>query len=213
VLTVADDGAGMSEEVKQRIFEPFFTTKAVGKGTGLGLSTVYGSVHQAGGRIMLDSEPGRGTTFTILLPRVEGPLPEAGSGSRHVGGMNVSATILLVEPDAAVRRFAAKILREGGHSVMECAGPTQARRWCSDLGSTIDLVLIDTMMPELSGALLAQELCSSYPQMGVLFISGSSSPPAADQAFLDAGQRFIEKPFTPATLLAKVREALASRGP
>jgi two-component system cell cycle sensor histidine kinase/response regulator CckA len=211
VLTVTDDGLGMSEEVKQRIFEPFFTTKEVGRGTGLGLSTVYGIVHQSEGRITVDSEPGRGTTFTIMFPRLEGHPRDTGHSSPHAEGKNVRATILLVEEDAAVRRFAARTLRESGYSVMECDGPTQARRWCSELGSTIDLLLTDEVIPEVSGASLARELRDSYPHLRVLFMSDFRHPPGAEDASRDGGERSIEKPFTPAMLLARVREALAVR--
>ena len=118
---------------------------------------------------------------------------------------------LLVEDDPAVRRVAARILRERGYSVMECEGAVQARRWCSELGSTIDLLLTDVVMPDVGGAQLAAELCSSYPRMRVLYMSGFPHTGAGRDGFLDADAAFIEKPFTPATLLARVREVLGAR--
>ena len=212
-LRVRDDGVGMSDETRQRIFEPFFTTKEVGKGTGLGLSTVYGIVHQSGGQISVVSDPGHGSTFSILLPRVEAPDVEVEKKARRTGGENATATILLVEDDPAVRRVAARILRERGYSVMECDGAVQARRWCSELGSTIDLLLTDLVMPDVGGTQLAEELCSSYPGMRVLYMSGFPHAGASADGLLDGSKAFIEKPFTPATLLARVRDVLSARLP
>ncbi|HVJ16645.1 MAG TPA: response regulator [Polyangiaceae bacterium] len=209
-LRVSDTGTGMSEETRQRIFEPFFTTKEVGRGTGLGLSTVYGIVHQSGGQISVESELGRGTSFTILLPFVEASDDDRPADTRWPGDENASATILLVEDDAAVRRVTSRILRERGYNVMECEGATQARRWCSELGSTIDLLLTDMVMPEVSGTALAAELCSSYPQMRVLYMSGFPHDGAARDGFINNGKAFIEKPFKPVTLLARVREVLGA---
>ncbi len=210
-LKVSDDGIGMSEDTRQRIFEPFFTTKEVGKGTGLGLSTVYGIVHQGGGQIAVESELGSGTAFTILLPCVEAAAVEAPTGSQPLASDNATATILLVEDDPAVRRVAARILRERGYSIMECDGANQARRWCGELGSTIDLLLTDVVMPEVGGTALAEELCSSYPRMRVLYMSGFPRTSQAYEDFVAGNKPFIEKPFTPATLLAKVREVLGTR--
>jgi CheY-like chemotaxis protein len=210
-LEVSDDGAGMSEEIRQRIFEPFFTTKEVGKGTGLGLSTVYGIAHQSGAQITVGSELGRGTDFTILFPRIDDAQGEAPLGSKSLVSDSGTATILLVEDDPGVRRVAARILRERGYSLMECDGPNQARRWCGELGSTIDLLLTDVVMPEVDGVALAEELCSSYPLMRVLYMSGFPRSSAAYEDFVAGNKPFIEKPFTPDTLLDGVRKVLATR--
>ncbi len=208
VLTVADTGTGMPLETRRHIFEPFFTTKEVGKGTGLGLSTVYGIVQQIGGQIRVDSELSRGTSFEIFFPRTDGieTAPERTSQAPPSG--KGAGTILLVEDDGAVRRVALRILREAGYAVLEANGVTDARRICDEMGSSIDLLLTDVVMPEINGPKLAEELSNACPGLRVLYMSGYPGGAIAQDQVLAQTEAYVEKPFSPASLVKKVRQAL-----
>jgi PAS domain S-box-containing protein len=210
VLTVTDTGTGMSEEVKQHVFEPFFTTKEKGKGTGLGLATVYGAVRQNRGLIELDSAPGRGTTFRILLPCARrgaaNEARESGSVEPLRGG---SETILLVEDDPAVRRFAARALEEAGYHVIACADGAEALAVAERDPGPIDLVLSDVVMPGMDGPTLVRALARVCPAARVLFVSGylGHGNEAIDE-LARKGAHLLAKPFTPAALSNAVRAAL-----
>ena len=204
LLTVTDTGVGMDAETQRHIFEPFFTTKEVGKGTGLGLATVYGIVQQSAGHIRLQSEVGHGTAFKIYFPRLRGATARRAARPLVVATPSVAGTILLVEDEAAVRQIALRILRNRGYTVLEARSPSEARAQCVEHGSSIDLLLTDVVMPECSGLQLARELLQKYPRMQVVYMSGYPGGAAARDGAVEPGSQYIEKPFSPASLLEKV---------
>ncbi|MCL6430309.1 MAG: PAS domain-containing protein [Anaerolineae bacterium] len=209
MLAVSDTGCGMTDEVKAHIFEPFFTTKEPGKGTGLGLATSYGIVKQNGGHIWFYSEPGKGTTFKIYFPRMPEPPAEAEDPTDALELLGAQ-TVLLVEDDAAVRSFAARGLREAGYVVLEAAnGPQALGVAARHHRGPIDLLVTDLVMPQMSGEELARRLQATYPQLKALFISGYTENAVANLAALGRNAAFVEKPFTLATLVARVCELLA----
>jgi len=211
MLAVTDTGCGMDGETLSRIFEPFYTTKEPGQGTGLGLATVFGIVQQCGGQIYVYSEPGRGTTFKIYLPRVDAPVAAkpaaAGTGLEGARGESV----LLVEDDDQVRHLARIVLQSAGYVVLEAALPDQALDIARDQGAGIDLLLTDVVMPQMGGPVLAAKIAEIRPGLKTLFFSGYTSRTVAQSGYLDPRAAFLEKPFTPKALLSKVREVLDSR--
>jgi signal transduction histidine kinase/CHASE3 domain sensor protein len=207
VLVVSDTGAGMTREVREKLFEPFFTTKERGKGTGLGLPSVYGIVKQSGGFIWVYSEPGKGTTFKVYLPRAEDVSTDAAiapAQSRSVG----SETILLVEDDEEVRQVATRILRRNGYRVLEAGNGADALRVCENEPDPVDLIVTDIIMPEMGGTELAARIREKQPAARILFTSGYTEDAVVRQSFLHPGEAFIEKPFTPELLARKARELL-----
>jgi PAS domain S-box-containing protein len=207
-LTVADTGQGMTADIADRAFEPFFTTKPKGKGTGLGLATVYGIVSEARGKVGLYSEPGRGTTVSVLLPAAETaatttePSQPAGEVAGHGEG------ILLVEDEGAVRAAARRILTRDGYRVFETASPIDAIALCGDPARVIDLVLTDVVMPEMSGMELVSRLHLARPDLPVLYMSGYPQDVIAHQGLVTGDMLLLEKPFTRKALLGAVHEAL-----
>lgn len=208
MISVSDNGIGMTPEVKERIFEPFFTTKEKGKGTGLGLSTVYGIVKQSGGHIWVYSEPGHGTTFKIYLPRVDEPLEiyEKKSFNKEIPSGN--ETILVVEDDSAIRELISIILKMKGYGVLEASYYSDALAICEKHLDHIHLLLTDIIMPEMSGLELADRITSSCSEIKVLYMSGYTNDAIIHHGVLEKGMSFIQKPFTPEALLRKVREVL-----
>jgi two-component system, cell cycle sensor histidine kinase and response regulator CckA len=206
MLAVSDTGVGMDAETRERIFEPFFTTKEPGKGTGLGLAMVYGTVKQSGGNIWVYSEPGHGTTFKIYLPRTDAPAMAAEAGAVRSGGG--SETVLLVEDEEPVRRFARRVLESAGYVVIEAPHAEEALRIVSEWTAPIDLLLTDTVMPGMSGPRLASKLRERFPGTKILYTSGYTDAGIAQQGVLDPPAPFLQKPFTPDSLLRKLREAL-----
>jgi PAS domain S-box-containing protein len=207
-LRVLDTGVGMDAETKAHLFEPFFTTKSVGKGTGLGLATVYGIVKQSGGYIWVDSEPGRGTIFTILLPRTSGTPEPPASTDRPAPPARGTETILLVEDEEAVRTLSDRALNKLGYSVLAAPSGWDALRVAERHRGPIHLVLTDVVMPGLSGRELVRQLAAVRPGMQVLYISGYSDEAIARHGVLDPGTAFLQKPFTPDRLASKVREVI-----
>jgi CheY-like chemotaxis protein len=210
VLSVSDTGSGIPAEVQSHIFEPFFTTKGAGKGTGLGLSTVYGIVKQAGGDVRLTSEMGRGTTFTIYLPRIVDELEETERTVAAVAEAESrgNETVLLVEDEEHLRGLAVRILKAHGYTVLMAIDGADAIRQAKEYPNPIHLVLSDVVMPGMSGRLLSEQLVSARPTVKVLFMSGYTDDDVMRRGILDRRTSFLEKPFTPAQLVSKVRQVL-----
>jgi signal transduction histidine kinase/CheY-like chemotaxis protein len=207
-LVVRDTGIGMDAVTKAHIFEPFFTTKGPGKGTGLGLATVYGIVAQSGGVIGVESEPGQGAAFTIDLPHADAPpdpRTEAAGAGRSPQG---SETVLLVEDEAAVRGLARDVLQRQGYTVLEAADGDEALRLGRQHDGPIHLLVTDVVMPHMGGRELADQLTAGRREMKVLYMSGYADDAILQQGISQTGVAFLEKPFTAATLAARVREVL-----
>jgi CheY-like chemotaxis protein len=209
MLAVTDSGTGMDAGIRERIFEPFFTTKEVGKGTGLGLSTVFGIIQQNGGSVWVYSEPGKGTSFKVYLPIVEGTVEEV-RPTISPTTLRGSETILLVEDEDQVRAVARGILKRQGYRIVEARNGGEALLLCEKHPGAIDLLLSDVVMPQMSGPELAQRLAAVRPTMKILCMSGYTDDAVVRHGALEAGIAFIQKPFTPETLARKVREVLDS---
>jgi PAS domain S-box-containing protein len=209
ILEVNDAGIGMDEEVQSHLFEPFFTTKEEGKGTGLGLSTVYGIVKQSNGHISVYSEPERGTTFKIYLPRTDEDaeaIPRELSSTERERG---SETILLVEDDDAVRNLVRRILTGSDYTVLEARNGEEAIQVCRQHEGPLHLLLTDVVLPGgMSGRQIAERLELLRPEARVLYMSGYTDDAIGRHGVLDPGIAFLEKPFAPTTLVHKVRRVL-----
>ena len=218
-LVVEDTGTGMPPEVMERLFEPFFTPKELGKGTGLGLATVHGIVHQSGGHVRVESEPGKGTRFTILLPRAG----EAGEEAEALAspsprkerrpGRRGSEIVLLVEDEENIRNPAVEILESRGYQVLSAPDAAEAMAMAEKHRGPIHLLVTDVVMPGLSGSQLAMKLSPLRPEMRVLYVSGYPEDAIAHHGVLDAWQHFLQKPFAPGKFLDKVREVLDANVP
>jgi two-component system, cell cycle sensor histidine kinase and response regulator CckA len=207
-LTVTDTGTGMTEETIAHIFEPFFTTKEKGKGTGLGLSTVYGIVKQSGGYIWVSSEPGKGTSFKILLPQEKSTTSPPDTRTHAAVPVGGSSTVLVAEDEESLRELVVELLERNGYRVLSaCDGPQtlQAARACQ---GPIHLVLADVVLPGVSGPNLAKQLQAEHPGMRILYMSGYSDFNAFGGGALPPGARLLHKPFTKETLLREVADTL-----
>ena len=208
-LLVRDTGMGMDAETRARVFEPFFTTKEKGKGTGLGLATVYGIVKQSGGYIWAESEPGAGSVFQTLLPRVAQPADphvvqqviDFGSGGE---------TILLVEDEPAVRRMATEVLLSMGYRVLVAPSAADALRIGAEHDGHLDLLLTDVVMPEMTGPELARQFSVQFPGTRILYMSGYTDDAIEKHGVRGRNARVLQKPFTHETLARTVREALGT---
>ena len=211
LLSVSDNGTGMSQKTKSQIFDPFFTTKQQGKGTGLGLSMVYGIVMQSDGYIWVDSEVGQGTTFKIFLPtEVE---PDIGAESFETAMVTAtgSETVLVVEDDTMLRNLSQKILNNCGYEVFVASHGEEALELCREQGGAFHLMLTDVVMPGMSGRELAERVQPLYPKIKVLYMSGYTDDTTVRHGIVDRRINFIEKPFTPESLAVKVREVLDAK--
>ena len=210
-LIVSDNGSGMDAATQARIFEPFFTTKAPGKGTGMGLATVYGIVRQSGGSIYVYSEPGRGTSFKIYLPRVDAE-PSAEVWVPAAAPPTGAEVVLLVEDEEAVRMFGARTLSALGYTVLQAANGTEALALVAAHADPIDLLVTDVTMPGMQGHQLAAALRSDRPDLPVLYVSGFTETLVGRPGVPGDGSGFLAKPFAGDALGRAVREALDQRG-
>ena len=211
-MTVRDTGIGMDAEMRAHLFEPFFTTKEAGKGTGLGLATVLGIVEQSGGAITCESEPGRGTVFTILLPAIAGTVDrEAARAGGLAGAPKGSETVLLVEDEDAVRVLSRMILEKVGYVVLTARNGREGLALCEAHQGPIHLLATDVVMPESGGRELAERALKLRPAMKVLFVSGHMQDVVLKEG-VEKGAAFLQKPYTPSGLAQIVRETLDSGG-
>jgi two-component system, cell cycle sensor histidine kinase and response regulator CckA len=220
-IDISDTGTGISPEIVDKIFEPFFSTKEVGKGTGLGLSTVYGIVKQTGGFIYVDSEPGKGSSFRIFLPRHHPeqdvqPDSVAANGAAREGSeakpradLTGQGTILLVEDEEGLRSLNARGLRSRGYSVIEASNGIEALEALEEKNGAVDLVVSDVVMPEMDGPTLLKTMRTRNPGLKIIFVSGYAED--AFEKSLPENQQFafLPKPFTLSQLVAAVKETMA----
>ncbi|OQX16441.1 MAG: hypothetical protein BWK76_11675 [Desulfobulbaceae bacterium A2] len=211
LLSVSDDGCGMDKDVQSKLFEPFFTTKEQGKGTGLGLATVYGIVKQNNGFINVYSEPGKGTTFRIYLPRHSEQENKSKKRKEATIPRGQGETVLVVEDEASILKLTGKILNDFGYVVVTANNPKEAVNYVKGHGETIDLIITDVIMPEMNGRDLANVLLTIQPNMKCLFMSGYTSTVIARHGVLAEGVQFIQKPFSANDLATKVHEVLMTR--
>jgi CheY-like chemotaxis protein len=210
-LRVSDTGTGMPPEVIERAFEPFYTTKPAGKGTGLGLATVYGIVTAAGGDLNVYSEPGMGTTFTILLPTTDAQPAEVEPATEAATTDYCRATVLAVEDEPALRDVLQRILISAGHDVMIASDGPAALTLAAAHNGPVDVLLTDVVMPHMLGKDLADHFTAVRPGTRVLFMSGYARPVLASQGTLDPDVTLVEKPFTKSQLLDAVQQCLDRR--
>jgi two-component system sensor histidine kinase EvgS len=208
LLTVSDDGCGMETDILENLFEPFYTTKEVGRGTGLGLATVYGIVKQNSGFITVDSEPGRGTTFKIYLPRHAAAAKKDQERVSATPLARGNETILLVEDEPSILKMGRTLLERLGYRVLTAAAPEEAIRLAGEYAGKIHLLMTDVVMPGMNGRDLAERLHAIHPHPKCLFMSGYTADIIADHGVLDGGVHFIQKPFSKHDLAVKVREAI-----
>ena len=207
MLRVADTGIGMSSDVQARIFEPFFTTKESGRGTGLGLAAAHGTVKQLGGYIEVESHLGRGTTFSLYLPKATGTEETPGAAaavSAHVG----HETILLVEDESGVRAFVKIALQRHGYRVIEAGSAEAALTLLKAHAAPVHLLLTDLVLSGMDGTQLATHVTRERPDTRVLFMSGYARGLGSIASGLDSSTHFLEKPFTAQVLLTKIRQLL-----
>jgi two-component system sensor histidine kinase EvgS len=208
VLSVSDNGSGITEDVMEHLFEPFFTTKEIGKGTGLGLATVYGIVKQNSGYINVSSEPEKGTTFRLFLPRLSEKMVRHDPHPSTTSIVTGHETILLVEDEPTILNMTVLMLQRIGYTVLSSSRPNEAVRLAREYNGNIHLLITDVIMPEINGEKLAKNMMAQYPDLKCLFMSGYTADVIAHHGVLDEGVNFIQKPFTMADLASKVRRTL-----
>ena len=210
-LQIGDTGCGMDEELQSHIFEPFFTTKEKGKGTGLGLATVYGVIKQSGGYIWVESQPGKGSRFSIYLRRVEGSAEKVLETEGPVKRIRGPQTVLLVEDEASLRKLTRNTLEQVGFTVLEAQDAFEAVNIAAQTNAVIDLLLTDVVMPGRSGPELAGDLAAARPRMRVLFMSGYTDGAIEAHGVLESGILILRKPFTRHQLTLSIEEVLGRK--
>ncbi|MDX2192979.1 MAG: PAS domain-containing protein [Gemmatimonadales bacterium] len=212
-IAVSDTGVGMDAETRARIFEPFFTTKELDKGTGLGLSTVHGIVTQAGGHVLVESAPGAGATFRVLLPPAAEVAADAAHGQAAAPALDGTETILLVEDDPGIRHLAAEVLRARGYTILEAPTGVEAVHRAEAHPGPLHLLLTDVVMPELSGRQVAERVTALRPEVRVLYMSGYTDDAVLRHGIQAQEVALLPKPFTLRELLRAVRERLDAPRP
>ncbi|MBU1566076.1 MAG: response regulator, partial [Proteobacteria bacterium] len=209
LLAVSDNGSGMDRDILGKIFEPFFTTKGAGQGTGLGLATVYGIIRQNNGVIDVYSEPGKGTTFKIFLPRHTGQM--VGKTEQKIVRIEAGhgELVLIVEDEPTILRLTRKIMEEAGYRVLAADSPSEAITLVRELARPLDLLVAEMVLPEMNGRDLERILLGFQPGMKSLFMSGYTAGFIAGQGIFTEGISFIHKPFSAEDLSIKAREVLA----
>jgi signal transduction histidine kinase len=210
-LSISDTGIGMDEATQSHMFEPFFTTKNPGRGTGLGLATAYGIIRQSGGAIHILSQLAKGTTARIYLPLAKVAAPVSADKIVHPGPLTGIETILLVEDEARVRKLIVDVLTARGYRVLEATRGEEALRLSRTHSGDIDLMVVDVVMPEISGPELVRQIAPHRPRTHVLYISGYTDEAIVHHGIPETGAAFLQKPFLPDALARKVREVLDSR--
>jgi CheY-like chemotaxis protein len=208
VLSVTDSGCGMSKDTLSKLFEPFFTTKDPGKGTGLGLSIVHGIVKQSQGHILVSSEPGRGTTFTIYLPCVVAPAELKSSSAAASTASSGTETILIVEDEGQVRTLECGLLEANGYHVLAASHGGEAMQICREYPGTIHLLVTDLILPQMNGRELARQSGPIRPSMKVLYVSGYPDEMLVTAGVARSKVPFLQKPFASDVLLLSVRKVL-----
>jgi len=211
MLAVSDTGVGMDERTKSQVFEPFFTTKASGKGTGLGLSTVYGIVKQSGGYIWVYSEPGKGSTFKVYIPRTEEREEDSRKAVPPVEDLRGEKSVLVVEDEESILKLSCAVLGGYGYAVLAARGGEDALRIAGKHEGEISLLLTDVVMPGLGGRELYERILQRRPKIKVLYMSGYTDNAIVRRGVLDPGTPFLQKPFSPVSLARKVKEVLETR--
>ncbi len=211
MLSVSDTGVGIPVEIQKRIFEPFFTTKEVGEGTGLGLATVYAITKQHEGLINVDSEPGHGTTFRIYLPVVESEAKPGLEEKMNIPVVGGTETILLAEDDEVIRDLVVQVLEQAGYRVLVAQDGEEALRLFEQQAETIDIALLDAVMPKQSGRAVDDVIRASRPYMPVLFSTGYGYNILKTGYLPEEGGHYSRKPYSPGELLRKVRELLEAK--
>ncbi len=207
-ITLRDNGCGMDKKTLAHIFEPFYTTKGVGEGTGLGLATVYGAVKQNNGFVYAASEPGKGTTFTIYLPRHKDQAEPLRKNAPEAPALRGQERVLLVEDEPTILKMTSTMLERLGYSVLAANTPDEAIRLAGQFTGKIQLLLTDVIMPQMNGRDLAQQLLDNQPEMRCLFMSGYTADVISQHGVLDDGVFFIQKPFSKTELAAKIRRIM-----
>jgi CheY-like chemotaxis protein len=210
-VIVRDSGTGVDPSVQDNIFEPFFTTKAIGEGTGLGLATCHGIVRQNRGHIGLVSEPGRGTTFEIYLPRAEVEKPDSETPQVQEEAQRGDETILLIEDEAPVRELCARALERLGYNVISAATGGEGLERAGRFGGSIDALVTDVVLPDMRGPEVAERLKEARPDIAVLFASGYTQDTIARDGIIEESVNFLQKPYTLSKLGKTVRRALDRR--
>jgi PAS domain S-box-containing protein len=208
LLTVKDTGTGMDTNTRRHIFEPFFTTKGLGKGTGLGLATVYGVVKQSGGGVVVDSEPGKGSTFKIFLPQTKETAMPSAPVETSMKESKGTGTILLVEDEEALLNLTSERLTECGYTILPARDGVQALEIVRSYQGSIDLLLTDIMMPRMGGLALARYMSELRPDVRIAFMTGHAEREASYREALRSGAESIQKPFTREQLIRLVGQAL-----